>query len=98
MNEYNPYSHFDREKLILRDCLAADRTVLANERTFLAYMRTALTLLVSGLTFIKFLGSVWLTVLGWIFIPLGGFVCVYGCRRYRSMCRRLEHVRLSGPN
>lgn len=97
MNDYNPYSRFDREKLILRDVLAADRTVLANERTFLAYMRTALTLFVSGITFIKFLGSVWLEILGWLFIPLGIFTFVYGLRRYRQMYRRLEQVHLKKP-
>jgi putative membrane protein len=98
MNDYNPYSRFDREKLILRDCLAADRTVLANERTFLAYLRTALTLFVSGVTFIKFLGSVWLAILGWLFIPLGVFVFIYGYHRYRSMHQRLERVHLTQPD
>lgn len=98
MNDYNPYSHFDREKLILRDVLAADRTVLANERTFLAYIRTALTLLVSGVTFIKFLGSVWLEVLGWLFIPLGIFTFGYGLRRYRRIHRRLEQVHIIKPD
>jgi putative membrane protein len=98
MNDYNPYFRFDREKLILRDVLAADRTVLANERTFLAYMRTALTLFVSGVTFIKFLDSVWLAILGWLFILLGGFVFVYGCRRYRLMHQRLEQVHLIKPD
>lgn len=41
-------------QLILRDHLAADRTILANERTFLAYIRTALTLFVAGLSFVHF--------------------------------------------
>lgn len=36
--EEEPYSRFDQEELIIRDYLAADRTVLANERTFLAYV------------------------------------------------------------
>ena len=42
-----PYQIIDGQ-LILRDHLAADRTVLANERTFLAYIRTTLTLFVAG--------------------------------------------------
>jgi putative membrane protein len=98
MTDYDPYSRFDREKLILRDVLAADRTVLANERTFLAYMRTALTLFVSGVTFIKFLGSVWLAILGWLFIPLGIFTFGYGFHRYRKMFQRLEQVHLIKPD
>lgn len=48
-----PYQGFE-DQLILRDHLAADRTVLANERTFLAYIRTALTLFVAGLSFVHF--------------------------------------------
>jgi len=48
-----PYQDI-KGQLILRDHLAADRTILANERTFLAYIRTALTLFVAGLSFIHF--------------------------------------------
>jgi len=53
-----PYGGLE-DQLILRDHLAADRTILANERTFLAYIRTALTLFVAGLSFVHFeiLGS-----------------------------------------
>lgn len=49
-----PYSRMGKEKLILRDYLAMDRTMLANERTFLAYIRTTLTLLIGGVGLIKF--------------------------------------------
>lgn len=42
-----------KEKLILRDWLAIDRTKLANERTFLSYLRTTLVLLGTGITLIK---------------------------------------------
>lgn len=48
-----PYQSI-KGQLILRDHLAADRTILANERTFLAYIRTALTLFVAGLSFVHF--------------------------------------------
>lgn len=94
MNEYNPYSRFENQELILRDVLAADRTILANERTFLAYMRTAFTLFVAGITFIKFLGSFWFEFLGWLFIILGLFTFIYGFRRYHQMNRRLAQVHL----
>ncbi|MGN0027609.1 MAG: DUF202 domain-containing protein, partial [Clostridium sp.] len=37
--------NFKKEEMILRDFLAADRTLLANERTLLAYIRTGISLL-----------------------------------------------------
>ena len=79
-----------KERLFLRDHLAAQRTILANERTFLSYIRTALTLLVAGVSFIKFFGSVVIQVLGWILIPLGLFTLVKGIISFRKMARRLE--------
>jgi putative membrane protein len=41
------------DKLILRDCLAAERTRLANERTLLAYLRCALILFMAAITILK---------------------------------------------
>jgi putative membrane protein len=97
MNDYNPYSRFDHDQLILRDVLAADRTVLANERTFLAYLRTAVALFVSGVTFIKLLDYAWLAILGWIFILLGIHTFIYGLLHYRHMHRRLIRIHLDRP-
>ena len=51
IDKSRPYTGLE-DQLILRDHLAADRTILANERTFLAYIRTALTLFVAGLSFV----------------------------------------------
>jgi len=50
---YKNYHHTYNEELILRDCLALDRTILANERTFLAYLRTAIMTFATGITLIK---------------------------------------------
>lgn len=88
-----PYRRFDYESLILRDHLALDRTVLANERTFLAYVRTALGLLVTGASFVKFGGSLAVTVVGWAFVPAALAVAVIGLLRYRAMTCRLAQVR-----
>lgn len=87
------YSRFGGEDLILRDLLAADRTILANERTFLAFIRTALTLLVAGISFVRFFDHLLIEILGWIFIPLAVVVQVLGTRKYiatRRTLRRLE--------
>ena len=86
-----PYSKMIKEKLILRDYLAADRTVLANERTFLAYIRTALTLFAAGVTLIHFFDSVLIIMIGWILMPVGVVTLVIGLVRYRKIQRRIRN-------
>lgn len=85
-----PYSRFAKEDLILRDYLAADRTVLANESTFLAYIRTALTFFIAGVTFIRFFDSLLIEVVGWLFIPLGIAIFALGLWRYKRMKDMME--------
>ncbi|MYF98443.1 DUF202 domain-containing protein [Candidatus Poribacteria bacterium] len=82
-----PYQDI-KGQLILRDHLAADRTILANERTFLAYIRTALTLFVAGLSFIHFnIVSNPLAdgAIGGFFIFIGTFTFFLGLYRYNKM-------------
>ena len=81
----NPYSKFNRDSLILRDFLAADRTVLANERTFLAYIRTSLALIILGVTSIHLLELDFYKVIGIIAIALGFLVFVIGIVRYQRL-------------
>ena len=88
----NPYTKFSKKELILRDYLAADRTVLANERTFLAYIRTALTLFVVGISCIQFFDHPVIQVLGWIFIPSGIITLIIGIMRYRSVKSQIHEV------
>ena len=89
-----PYTGLE-DQLILRDHLAADRTILANERTFLAYIRTALTLFVAGLSFVHFkeifnldaviFSSRLIEIIGIIFIFLGIATFFVGLFRYKRM-------------
>lgn len=82
-----PYTGLE-DQLILRDHLAADRTILANERTFLAYIRTALTLFVAGLSFVhlkEIFSSYIVEVIGIIFILLGIATFFVGLFRYKRM-------------
>lgn len=81
-----------KDKLILRDFLAADRTRLANERTLLAYMRTALTLFIAGVSFIQFFDSRILEVIGWLFVPLGVWVAWIGTVKFRQMKEPLDSL------
>ncbi len=76
---------FNRQDYILRDYLAADRTLLANERTFLASVRTALTSFVVAGTFIKFFTHPLMNLFGWIFMPLGMIAVAHGFIRYKKM-------------
>ncbi|NOZ22519.1 MAG: DUF202 domain-containing protein [Planctomycetes bacterium] len=75
----------DRREIILRDTLAAGRTVLANERTLLAYIRTALALLLTGATFIHFSRAEWFTLLGVVCLVGGVLAFVLGFVRYCRM-------------
>lgn len=86
------YYYYNKESMILRDHLAADRTVLANERTFLAYIRTALSILVAGASFIKFFEIPLINYIGYFFIPLGGYIGYIGIKRYLLIRERLLHV------
>lgn len=79
------------EKLILRDYLALDRTVLANERTLLAYLRTAIMLLISGITIIKlFEESAFMVGFGAVLIPLSIVVAALGYIRFCRVGRRIH--------
>jgi putative membrane protein len=92
---YKAYEKIDSSRMILRDFLAVDRTILANQNTFLAYIRTALTLFVAGLTFIKFFDMFIITVIGWIFMPIGIVTFVVGFVRYNRM--RIVLGRIESP-
>lgn len=81
----SPYLQFEKESLILRDYLAADRTVLSIDRTFLAYIRTALTFLVVGVSFIRFFDSALLAYVGALFIIATPATFIIGMWRILEM-------------
>ena len=90
-----PYRGME-DQLILRDHLAADRTILANERTFLAYIRTALTLFVAGLSFVhlkEIFSSHIVEVIGIIFIMLGIATFFVGLVRYKRMQALIRKIK-----
>lgn len=81
----NPYVRFRGQPLTLNDYLAIDRTVLANERTLLSYTRTALTMVVIGGTAMKFFDSLWMELIGVVFLIFALFTFIIGWRRYQRM-------------
>ncbi|MBW7995116.1 MAG: DUF202 domain-containing protein [Candidatus Glassbacteria bacterium] len=89
MDEY--YRRY-KDKLILRDMLAADRTQMANERTLLSYLRTALTLFIAGVSFIKFFDSRILEIIGWLFVPSGVWIAWIGTARFLKMKEPLDSL------
>ncbi|MGE0228007.1 MAG: DUF202 domain-containing protein [Dehalococcoidia bacterium] len=84
-----PYAEFEREEMILRDFLAADRTMLANERTLLSYTRTALAFVIGGASMIHFLEGVLPHVGGILLIVAGLLAVAVGIYRYRWFRRRI---------
>lgn len=88
----SPYSEVCEEEMILRDHLAAERTVLANERTALAYLRTMLTFLIGGVTFLHFFHSFFAELLGLLFVPAGFIVGAFGLVKYVKVKRDLAQI------
>lgn len=88
-----PYADKQKEKLILRDHLAIDRTVLANERTILAYVRTALAFLIVGGTLIKFFSDELNMIIGgWAFIAGGVLIMGVGIYKFMEMRSKIKRM------
>jgi putative membrane protein len=73
------------EDTLLRDRLAAQRTMLANERTLLAYLRTAIAFAAAGGSAVHFLDSTFFDVLGWVLVGAGVAGIVLGAWRFRAV-------------
>ena len=103
VEQERPYESI-KGQLILRDHLAADRTILANERTFLAYIRTALTLFVAGLSFVHFhILSLPLAdgAIGGLLMFIGAITFFLGLYRYhktKSLIREIKQKELAEGN
>jgi len=79
-----------KERIILRDYLAMQRTTLANERTLFAYIRTSLYLILGGIGLLKLEDFRELIWLGYFSLGLSIVVIVYGLIRYWILRRRLN--------
>jgi len=90
--EVSPYERFDSDKLILRDELAIDRTLLANERTLLSYLRSGMALIIAGITIIHYATKAWFLWAGVACIPVGVVAGIFGLWRYRKMERAIART------
>ncbi len=93
----SPYVRFDPDKLILRDHLAVDRTLLANERTLLAYLRSAVALIIAGVSIMHFSQEGWFWAIGIACLPVGVIAGVIGVVRYLKMNKDIVCVRRLKP-
>lgn len=88
----NKYYCYDKSEMILRDELATERTVLANERTLFAYLRTSINIIAAGISFIELFEVVYINILGYILLPLGVYIGVFGVKKYLNIRKRLIYL------
>jgi putative membrane protein len=80
----------NRERIILRDFLALERTTLANERTLFAYIRVSLFMVLAGITFVQleaFESVVWA---GYLSFFLSVVLLIFGFIRFQVLRNRLR--------
>ncbi|MXV38306.1 DUF202 domain-containing protein [Flavobacteriaceae bacterium Ap0902] len=81
-----------KEKIILRDHLALQRTKLANERTLLTYVRSALYLIIAGLAFIGMKDFESMPYLGEICFVVSIIILMIGFVRFYQLKKQLNKV------
>ncbi|HSO86339.1 MAG TPA: DUF202 domain-containing protein [Draconibacterium sp.] len=86
-----PMSNFEnKEKIILRDYLALERTRLANERTLFAYLRTSIYLILGGIAFLQLEGLEQIKWLGYLSLGLSVVFLVGGIYTYFKLKNKLK--------
>lgn len=87
MSKINEFKN--REKIILNDYLALERTRLANERTFFSFLRTSLYLVLAGIAFLQLQGFEELKWLGYVSIVFSIVFLVTGVITYFRLKNKL---------
>lgn len=75
---------------IVRDYLAAERTVLALERTLLSYIRTGMTVIVVGISLMKLFQEKIIQQIGFVLVLLAVGLIVIGFFRTKKQKRKLK--------
>ncbi|MGI9527543.1 MAG: DUF202 domain-containing protein [Weeksellaceae bacterium] len=81
-----------KEKIILRDHLALQRTKLANERTLLTYVRSALYLIIAGFAFIGMKDFESMPYLGEICFVVSVIILIIGFVRFYQLKKQLNKI------
>ncbi|MHB1148194.1 MAG: DUF202 domain-containing protein [Lutibacter sp.] len=84
------YKFENREKIILRDFLALERTRLANERTLFSYIRTSLYLLLGGIALFQLTGFERIKWLGYVSLALSVIILIIGIFRFNHLKFKLK--------
>lgn len=79
-----------KDRIILRDFLALERTRLANERTLMAYIKASLYLLLGGIAFLQLEGFGNIKWFGVVSLVLSGLFVIIGMVRFTQLKRRLQ--------
>lgn len=79
-----------RERIILRDFLAMERTTLANERTLFAYIRSSIYLVITGITILSLPELHALIWMSYILFLMAIAMVVYGVFRFQILKRKLS--------
>ncbi len=79
----------NKERIILRDFLALERTTLANERTLFAYIRTSLYLILGGIAFVQLKDFENIRWLGFFSFGLSLILIVFGLLRFYKLRKKL---------
>ena len=80
----------NREKIILRDFLAMERTTLANERTLFSYLKAGVYFVLAGFAFLKvelFEDMRWVS---YSLFALSAIMIVYGLIRFGILKKKLD--------
>lgn len=87
----------NKEKIILRDYLALERTTMANQRTLYAVLRTAIYLVLAGIAFLTLETFTHLHWIGYILFGISGLMVLFGSIRYFSLRKKLTKYYESVP-
>jgi len=92
------YKFENREKIILRDFLALERTRLANERTLFSYIRTSLYLLLGGIALLQIQGFERIEWLGYVSVTLSVIILIIGIFRFNHLKYKLKKYYFNTKN
>lgn len=79
----------NKEKIILRDYLALERTTMANQRTLYAVIRTAIYLVLAGIAFITLETFTKLNWIGYVLFAISGTMVMFGVIRFLALRKKL---------
>jgi putative membrane protein len=80
----------NKEKIILRDFLALERTTMANERTLFSYLRTSIYLILAGFAFLQLESFESIKWIGYVSFAISGLMIIYGFIRYHILRNKLR--------